>query len=153
MKKSLLTIVLCAFAFGLGFGLNNVALSNVAASKIAYVNVGKLLTSSNTIKTAQSTKDKQAQELQKLIATANADVQKAAQKDKAAVAKKYEAQIKTKRESIQSAYTKKLMEVDKQLETAIATKAKALGYDIVLRSDSVLYGSSDITAQIVPLVK
>lgn len=153
MKKSLLTALLCAFAFGLGFGANNIAFSNVAASKIAYVNVGKLLTSSNTIKNAQATKTKQTQELQKLVTTANTEIQKAAAKDKNAVAKKYETQVSAKKKAIQDAYTKKLMEVDKQLETAIAAKAKALGYDIVLRSDSVLYGSNDITSQIVPLVK
>ena len=50
MKKSLLTLVLCSFAFGLGFGLNNVAFSNAPASKVAYVNVGKLLASSKSIK-------------------------------------------------------------------------------------------------------
>ena len=29
MKKNLVTIALCAFAFGLGFGVNNIAFSNI----------------------------------------------------------------------------------------------------------------------------
>ena len=43
--------------------------------------------------------------------------------------------------------------VDKQLDTAITQKAKAMGYDLVLRKDSVLFGGVDITDQILPLVK
>ena len=53
MKKSLLTFVLCSFAFGLGFGLNNIAFSDVQAPKVAYVNVGKLLSASKVLKSAE----------------------------------------------------------------------------------------------------
>ena len=45
------------------------------------------------------------------------------------------------------------IEVDTQLDTTISTKAKAMGYELVLRKDAVLFGGTDITAQILPLVK
>ena len=63
MKKSLLTIALCSFAFGLGFGVNNIAFSDVQPTKVAYVNVGKLLTASKTIKAAETARAKQTKEM------------------------------------------------------------------------------------------
>jgi outer membrane protein len=154
MKKSLLTLVLCSFAFGLGFGFNNIAFSNVAASKVAYVDVTKLLSSSKALKAAEQTRTKQTQEMLKWYDSASADIQKQKTKEgKAALIKKYEAQLTTKKKTIRDGYIKKVDEVDKQLDVAISTKAKAMGYDIVLRKDAVLFGGTDITAQILPLVK
>ena len=76
MKKSLLTLVLCSFAFGLGFGFNNIAFSNVAASKVAYVDVTKLLSASKALKSAEDARTKQTQEMLKWYDSASADIQK-----------------------------------------------------------------------------
>lgn len=155
MKKSLLTLVLCAFAFGLGFGLNNIAFSSATAGlKVAYVDVSKLLASSQTLKTAEQTRAKQTQEMLKWYDSASADIQKQKTKEgKAALIKKYEAQLTQKKKTIKDGYIKKVTEVDKQLDTAITAKAKAMGYDLVLRKDSVLFGGVDMTSQILPSVK
>lgn len=154
MKKSLLTLALCAFAFGLGFGLNNAAISNVAASKVAYVDVAKLLSSSKTLKSAEDARLKQTQDMLKWYDTASADIQKQqTPAGKQALIKKYEAQLTQKKKNIKDAYAKKVSQVDTQLDTAISTKAKAMGYELVFRKDSLLFGGTDITAQILPLVK
>lgn len=154
MKKNLLTLALCSFAFGLGFGANNIAFSDVAPSKVAYVNVPKLLEASKTLKAAQDTQLKQTKDMLKWYDTASADIQKQTTKaGKDALIKKYEAQLTQKKNTIKDAYSKKVNQVDSQLSSAIATKAKAMGYDLVLRKDSVLFGGTDITAQILPLVK
>ena len=154
MKKSLLTLALCSFAFGLGFGLNNVAFSNLPASKVAYVNVPKLLSASKVLKSAEDARTKQTQDMLKWYDTASADIQKQTTKaGKEALIKKYEAQLTQKKKTIKESYAKKVNQVDTQLDTAISTKAKAMGYDIVLRKDAVLFGGTDITAQILPLVK
>lgn len=155
MKKSVVTLALCAFAFGLGFGLNNIAFSNApAGTKIAYVDVSKLLASSQVLKSAEQTRAKQTQEMLKWYDTASADIQKQKTKEgKTALIKKYEAQLTQKKKTIKDGYIKKVTEVDKQLDTAISTKAKAMGYDLVLRKDSVLFGGVDITSQILPSVK
>lgn len=154
MKKNLLTLALCSFAFGLGFGMNNIAFSDVAPSKVAYVNVPKLLEASKTLKAAQDTQLKQTKDMLKWYDTASADIQKQTTKaGKDALIKKYEAQLTQKKNTIKDAYSKKVNQVDSQLSSAIATKAKAMGYDLVLRKDSVLFGGTDITAQILPLVK
>lgn len=154
MKKSLLTLVLCSFAFGLGFGLNNVAFSDAAGQKVAYVNVGKLLAASKALKAAEDAKVKQTQEMLKWYNTASADIQKQqTEAGRKALINKYESQLTQKKKTIKDAYAKKVNDVDNQLDTAITQKAKAMGYDLVFRKDAVLVGGTDITAQILPLVK
>jgi len=154
MKKNLLTLVLCSFAFGLGFGINNIAVSENTPQKIGYINVGKLLAASKVLKTAETTRANQTKDMLKWYDTASADIQKqATPQSKEAAIKKYEAQLTQKKNSIKDAYAKKVSEVDNQLSSVINQKAKELGYDIVLREDAVLYGGTDITAQVLPLVK
>ena len=154
MKKNLLTLVLCSFAFGLGFGLNNIAMSDGGAQKIGYVDVAKLLSSSKNLKAAETARENQTKDLLKWYDTAGADIQKqSTDAAKQAAIKKYEAQLTQKKKTIKDAYLKKVSEADNQLMSVITQKSKELGYDIVLRSDAILYGGTDITAQIVPLVK
>ncbi len=154
MKKNLITLLLCSFAFGLGFGMNNIAFSDTTGKKIGYVDVSKLLTTSKVLKAAEDQKTKQTTEMLKWYNTASADIQKQTTADgKKALIKKYEAQLTQKKNTIKDAYAKKVNEVDKQLDSAINQKAKELGYDIVLRKDVVLFGGEDITSSILPLVK
>lgn len=155
MKKNLVTLLLCAFAFGLGFGMNNVAISNnVATTKVAYVNVAKLLSASKALKAAENEKAKQTQEMLKWYETASADIQQQkSESGRQSLIKKYEAQLTQKKNTIKGNYAKKINEIDAQLETVIAQKAKAMGYDLVFRSDSVIYGGKDITSSILPSVK
>ena len=154
MKKSLLTIALCSFAFGLGFGVNNIAFSNAQATKVAYVNVGKLLEASKTIKNAENTRAKQTKDMLAWYDKASAEIQKQPTREaKEALIKKYEAQLTTKKKNIREAYRKQVNQVDSQLNTAITEKSKAMGYDLVLRKDSVLFGGVDITNKILPSVK
>ncbi len=154
MKKNLLTLLLCSFAFGLGFGINNFALSDGAQMKVAYVNVPKLLNSSKILKSADETRVKQTQDMLKWYDTASADIQKQkTQQGRETLIKKYEAQLTTKKKAINDAYSKKVHEVDSQLEKAISDKAKAMGYELVFKSDSLIVGGDDITSSILPLVK
>ena len=154
MKKTLLTMALCSFAFGLGLGVNNMAFSDNAPIKIACVNVGELLAASKTIKQAEDAKVKSTKEMLTWYNTASADIQKQKTKEsRAAAVKKYEAQLTQKKKAIKDAYANKVNQVDKQLDTLITQKAKALGYTIVFRKDAVLYGGTDITSQLLPSVK
>ncbi len=156
MKKNLLTLAVCFFAFGLGFGFNNIAFSDNSATniKIAYINVGELLKASKTLKAAEEQRLKATNDMLKWYDTASADIQKQTTPEaKKNLVKKYEAQLTQKKDSIKNAYSKKTAEIDKQLNAAISQKASDMGYNIVLRKDSVLFGGDDITAQILPLVK
>lgn len=154
MKKALLTLGLCTFAFTLGMGFNNFAFSDGALPKIACVNVGQLLAASKTLKAAEDAKAKSTKDMLAWYNTASADINKQATKEsREAAIKKYEGQLTQKKKAIKDAYAKKVNEVDKQLDSVITQKAQALGYTIVLRKDAVLYGGTDITSQILPSVK
>ena len=154
MKKSLSTLLLCSFAFGLGFGFNNIAFSNVATSKVAYINVPKLLSASKSLKTAEAEREKQTNEMLKWYDKASADIKKQqTEAGRKTLIDKYEAQLTQKKNAIKDAYAKKVNDIDKQLDVAISQKAKAMGYDLVLRKESVLFGGADITEHVLPLVK
>ena len=154
MKRKILTLALCSFTFALGLGFNNIAFSDLKTQKIAYVEVTKLLSTSKALKSAESARTKSTNEMLKWYDTASADIKK--QKTEAgqkALVKKYEAQLTQKKKTINDTYSKKVKQVDAQILNVIAQKAEALGYDVVLKSDIVLYGGDDITKEILPLVK
>ena len=154
MKKNLLTLVLCAFAFGLGFGANNIAFSNINSAKVAYVNVPKLLSASKSLKAAQDAQMKQTKDMLTWYDKASAEIQKQPTKaEKDALIKKYEAQLTQKKKVIKESYAKKVNLVDSQLDQAITKKAQDMGYDLVFRKDALLFGGKDITNEILPLVK
>lgn len=155
MKKNLLTLILCSFAFGLGLSINNVVMGdNLAGKKVGYVDVPKLLASSKTLKAAETTRNNQTKDMLKWYESIGMEINKQqTAQEKQAMIKKYEPQLAQKKKTIKDNFAKKVDEVDKQLDSVIAQKSKELGYDLVLRKDSVLYGGEDITTQIVPLVK
>ena len=97
MKKNLVALVLCSLAFGAGFGLNNVAFSDMKTAKVAYVDVSKLLAASKTIKSAEEARAKQTKDMLAWYNTASADIKKQSTKaGKDALIKKYEAQLTQK---------------------------------------------------------
>lgn len=154
MKKNLVTLVLCSFAFGLGLGINNIALSDFGSLKVAYVDTNKLLTSSKNIKAANETREKQTKEMLAWYDTASADIQKQqSQQARQTLINKYEAQLTQKKNAIKDAYSKKLKDADSQIDLVMTQKAKELGYDLVFRKDALLFGGTDITNHVAPLVK
>ncbi len=153
-KQLLLTLICCSFAFGLGFGINNVAFSDGVPLKVAYVNIPQILNASKALKAAQDTKIKQEKDMLNWFKTANADIDKQkTQSGKEALVKKYESQLDQKKKTIKNSYVKKVNEIDAQMNNAITQKSKAMGYDLVLKKDSVLFGGTDITKDIIPLIK
>ena len=156
MKKilSTFTLVICAFAFGLGVGVSSVAVAELGGLKVAYVDTQKLLSSSKAIKQAESAKEKQTQEILKWYNVAGEEIRQ--QNDpnvRDALVKKYEAQLVQKRKAVKDAYTSKITQADNQMDAVITQKAKELGYDFVFKKESLLFGGTDITAHVLPLVK
>ena len=154
MKKNLIALMLLIFAFGLGFGVNNIALSNIDSSKIAYIDINKLTLSSKTIKQAVANREKQTAEMLKWYDIASLEIQKQDTKEnKDILVKKYEAQLTQKKKIIKDAYSKEINKANNQIETVISQKAKELGYEFVFRKDALIVGGTDITAHVLPLVK
>lgn len=157
MKKNLTTLALCSFAFGLGFGMNNVTFGNATPApvvKIAHVNTQKLLASSKSLKAAEKDKAKKTTEMLKWYDSIDSQIKaKTKEEEKIALIKKYEPELKKKKEAIRKDYATKIKAVDTQVSSAINQKAKDMGYTIVLKGDSVLFGGDDITSSVLPLVK
>ena len=154
MKKYLVLSILFVFVFGFGYSIGNIAYSDGTGLKIAYVNTSKLLLSSKAIKTAQQTREKQTKEMLSWYDSASSEIKKQTNKqDKEKLIKKYETQLTTKKKTIKDAYAKKITEADSQMSNVINQKAQELGYNLVLRSDCVLFGGDDITDKVLPLVK
>ena len=146
-----LMIALCAFVIGMT--VNNYAISNVP-SKIAVVDVQKVVASSSQVKALKTDREAKMKELNTLVTTARTNIAKetnAAKKKE--LENKYSKEITAKRNSIQKDYAKKLAAIDKSISSVINQKAKAANYEIVLAKGVVLYGGTDITSEITKSVK
>lgn len=152
MKKS--TILFAIAMFTLGFGVSNMAVSNVSATKIAVVDVSAVVAKSSQVQALKKEQAKNMKELDSWLKAARADVEKQktdAGKEK--LIKKYDSDFAKKKETISKNYNKKLQEIDKSITATIAAEAKEKGYDIVLTKGVVLYGGQDITSIISKAVK
>ncbi len=141
MNKSIKYLALGLSAFIIGMSVNNYAISNVP-SKIAVVDVQKVVASSAQVKALKADREAKIKDLTTFVSNA-----------RAAVKAKYNKELNAKRDAIQKDYAKKLAEVDKNISAVIAQKAKAASYDMVIAKGVVLYGGSDITAEVAKSVK
>ena len=153
MKQGMKYFALGLSAFIIGMSVNNFAVSNVP-SKIAVVDVQKVVASSGQVKALKADREAKIKDLANFVKTARANVGKETNADKKkALEAKYNKELNAKRDAIQKDYAKKLANIDKNISAVIADKAKAANYDIVLAKGVVLYGGSDITAEITKSVK
>lgn len=149
MKKYLIITV----SFLLGLSVNNFAMSDVP-SKIAVVDVNRVVSNSSQVMALKKEQNLKNEELQKWLTTARADVEKQkTQEGKEKLAKKYDSDFAKKQQAIQKDYTDKLQAIDKDISGVIAKTAKDKGYDVVLAKGVVLYGGDDITNTISKLIK
>lgn len=153
MKNGLKYFALTIGAFVIGMTVSNFAMSDVP-SRIAVVDVQKVVASSSQVKALKKEHDTKIAELSTFIKNARADVAKETDaKKKKALEDKYNKELNTKRTTIQNDYAKKLAAIDKSISGIIAQKAKAANYNMVLAKGVVLYGGTDITAEISKAVK
>jgi len=144
--------VVALLAIGIALGTCNVA--SAEGGKVAVVDVQKIVSESKQVKALKDEQIKKAEELNKWVEKARADVNKQttdAAKEK--LLKKYDDEFAKKREANANDYAKKLTAIDNSISATIAAQAKAKGYDIVIAKSTVLYGGDDITADVAKAVK
>ena len=148
--KNLKILGIVAFAFVLGLGVNNFAMSQSPASyKVAVVDVPKLVESSNQVKALKKEQLKNIEDMKKFVENAKADVDKqSTDENKAKLANKYQQSLVQKRKANAESYSKKLAEIEKKISNIITKQAQSSGYDLVLAKGTVLYGGEGITAEI-----
>lgn len=156
-SKFTLTSLIAFFAFILGLGINNFAMSDgidTDGIKIAVVDVNQVVTNSSQVKDLKKQQEAKKAELVKWLNTVKADINKqTTEENKIKLAKKYDEQLAKKQEANRNEYTKKLTEIDKNISQVIGQTAKAQGYNIVFAKSAVLYGGDDITGAVSKAVK
>lgn len=152
-KVKILTVG--AFAFVLGLSMNNFASSSVSSSyKVAVVDIAAVANSSHQLTQLKSDQKLKLENLSKFVEDARKNL--AAEKDPAkqkALEQKYSKELDSKKNTIDSEYSKKFSEIDKNVTGVIKAKATKDKYDLVLYKNAVIVGGTDITEQIVKLVK
>ncbi len=150
-KMKFLTVGLAAFV--IGFGVNNYAISDVP-SKIAVVDVQKVINSSPQVAALKTEQQAKAKDVVAFLEKARKDVAETTDaKKKQALEEKYNKELKDRKVKIEKDYASKLTAIDSKITSIIATEAKARNYDVVLAKGAVLYGGTDITDAISKAVK
>ncbi len=150
-KLKFLTVGLAAFV--IGFGVNNYAMSDMP-SRIAVVDVQKVVNSSPQVQALKKEQQTKAQEVVNFIEKARKDViAQTDPKKKQSLEEKYNKELKDRRAKIEKDYTSKLSAIDSKISSVINTEAKARNFDIVLAKGAVLYGGTDITDAVSKAVK
>jgi outer membrane protein len=121
---------------------------------VAIVDVPQVVNASAQVQALKKEQQAKADELVKFIEKARKDISSITDADKKKAAdEKYTKEFQTKKEKIDKDYAEKLKTIDASITKQIENQAKLKGYDIVLSKGFVLYGGTDITADIVKIVK
>jgi outer membrane protein len=151
MKKNLgLLAATMAVVGGLTFG----NISAAADFNVAIVDVPQVVSASKQVQALKKEQQLKAEEIIKFIEKARKDVADITDANKKKAAEeKYTKELQQKREKIESDYAVKLKQIDASISQQIEAQAKANGYDMVLSKGIVLYGGTDITADVIKVVK
>lgn len=155
MRKEIKILTMMAFAFCLGFGINNFAVSNIPCNfKVAVVDTQQIINASKEIQTLKIEKQTKEQNLQKWAESAQINIKKQTNSEnKKKLIKKYSIELEKRQKSNYTQYTNKLRAIDNKISAQIQEKAKANGYNLVLVKGVVLSGGTDITADLVKIIK
>ena len=153
MKKDfkLFAVTLSVLAIVLSCGS---ALADTVMGKVAVVDVPKVVSSSTQVKKLKDERAKKMEELSKWISNAQKDIEKQkVDSEKQKLIKKYDAELTKKRAANDKDYSQKLVNIDNSISQTISNYAKTKGYDVVLAKTVVLYGGTDVTDEIIKIVK
>ena len=147
MNKKLSSLILA------GALLGGMAVS-AAEFSVAVVDVPQVVTASAKVQSLKKEQQAKAEEVLKFVEKARKDVASVSDvKKKQALEEKYNKELQAKKEKMDAEYAAKLKEIDASISRQIEAKAKSDGYDVVLSKGIVLYGGTDITSELVKIVK
>jgi len=140
-------VVLCA-GIGIGYTLK------CQNDKMAIVDVVAVVNQSTQVQTLKNEVESQKRELAAWLQKAQEDVksEKDEQKKKELL-QKYNSEFAQKRAEISNEYTIKLRALDKDINNTIIRLAKEKGYHSVISKTVVIYGGTDITEDVIKVVK
>ena len=124
------------------------------ANEVTFVDVQKVVASSGQVKQLKKEQEAKAKELRTFVEKAKKEVAAVSDTDKKqALAEKYDKEYVAKTEKLKKNYTDKLQIIEKSISSVIAQQAQLKGYDMVVTKDVVLYGTKDITEDVIKIVE
>ena len=153
MYKKFHIAVIVALAFGLGYSVNNIAISDTTP-KVAVVDATKIVANSSAVKNLRAEQEKKIKQIQTTIEKARTEISKETDSAKIAqLQEKYRNQINQQKIALDTDYNNKLTQIDTDIRNAVVEKAKSMNYDLVLPKNIVFFGGDDITDVIAKDIK
>lgn len=153
MMKKINVVFMVALAFGIGYSVNNIAVSNTNM-KIAVVDTTKIISNSSDVKNLKAEQQNKMKEMQSTLEQARAEISKETDPEKAAkLEEKYRDEINKQKIALDTNYNKKVNDLNTKIRTTISDKAKNMNYDLVLPKDIVFWGGEDITSAVEKEIK
>lgn len=153
MYKKFHIAVIVALAFGLGYSVNNIAISDTTP-KVAVVDATKIVANSTAVKNLRAEQEKKMKEMQTTLEKARTEISKETDSAKIAqLQEKYRNQINEQKIALDTDYNKKLAQIDTDIRNTVVEKAKSMNYDLVLPKNIVFFGGDDITDVIAKDIK
>lgn len=144
MKKKLMA---AAIVLGLTFNAS-------FATQVAFVDVQKVVDSSAQVQALKKDREAQMKDIVSFIEKARKEVASVSDTEKKkALDEKYTKQLNAKREKMDKDYATKLKTIEESISTVVNHQAKLKGYDMVVSKGVVLYGTTDITEDVISAVK
>ena len=148
MYKKVNIALIVAIAFGIGYSVNNIAVSDTNM-KVAVVDTAKIISNSSEVKALKSEQQTKMKEMQTTLEKAQAEISKETDPEKAAkLQEKYREEINKQKIAMDTNYNKKVSDIDVKIRSKITEKAKNMNYTLVLPKEIVFWGGDDITAEI-----
>ena len=153
MYKKLNVAIMITLAFGIGYSLNNIAISETNL-KIAVVDTSKIVSNSSEVKNLKSDQQAKLKQMQSTLERARQEISQETDPEKAAkLEEKYREEINRQKIALDENYNKKVKEIDNKIRIAVVDKAKSMSYDLVLPKDIVFWGGTDITSDVEKVIK
>ena len=123
-------------------------------AKVAVVDVNAVVANSKDVRALKEEQVAKSQELAAWLQEAEKVLE--SEKDpakKEALLKQYNAEFSAKKEDNNQYYAQKLHDLDVTITQTIINVAKKQGYNVVIAKSNVIYGSNDITLDVVKSLK
>ena len=124
------------------------------ATEVASIDVQKVVGSSPKVQSLKKEQQAKKKELFTFLEKANKEIAKTTDlKAKEELQNKYSKQLTEKRDKMDKDYASKLEKLEDEISKIIADQAKLKGYDMVVAKGVVLYGTNDITDDVIKAIK
>ena len=130
------------------------SMNTAFATQVAFVDLQKVVSSSSEVIKLKKEQETKNAELVKLVEKARKEIAGVSDtKKKQELENKYKKEIADKKAQNDKNYAAQLKVIETSIGNVINQQAKLKGYDMVLAKATVLYGTTDLTEDIINAIK